>query len=309
MVLLCVFVALAGCDWTQIGFGPGQTNANPDEAALSASSVANLTTAWSQPCECFTPLVAGGVVYVSNFLGGVNPRPVRLEALDENTGATKWAVTFASVNDAQFLAIGNGLAYVRVSPVSGSDQLVAYDAGNGAFRWQTLPPAPTIGTASIRALLDRGLLLVVADIGNAPEVSAIDTNGRVIWSVAPSGPVSGMAADAGRLYVTTTVTISDPPSSHVLLLGLSETTGAVQSGVLIQSDQAGGRVVFANGLVYDGGLAFHPDTGAIAWSAPGEFEAAVTPSAALMVAAGAIVARDPLTGAPRWFAPAGPCSW
>ena len=39
VVLLCAFVALAGCDWTQIGFGPGQTNANPDEAALSASTV------------------------------------------------------------------------------------------------------------------------------------------------------------------------------------------------------------------------------------------------------------------------------
>ncbi len=306
-------VVLAGCDWSQIGFGPAKTNANPYEPALTDSSVARLTVAWSQPsCFCLTPLVAGGVVYTAHFLAEVNPRPVELEALDEATGKPRWTFLYPRVNGAQVLAVGNGIAYVSVAPVSGPDEIQAFDASTGARRWTVTPPAPSSGPGQLGVdagfVLDGDRLFVTAFANDgAGEVSAIDTTGRVVWSATPGGQVLALAADPGKtLYVASWVrTTTGAPVP--LLTGLAETSGTRQSAVVPQqaSTFSGpGGFAFGNGLIYDGGVAIRPDTGAVVWSAPNEIVMAVTANAVVMLAPGAIVARNPTSGSPLWFAPA-----
>jgi hypothetical protein len=51
-LVVAACVALAGCDWAQIGFGPGNTATNPLEAGLTEASVAHLHVAWSTACVC-----------------------------------------------------------------------------------------------------------------------------------------------------------------------------------------------------------------------------------------------------------------
>lgn len=306
-------VVLAGCDWSQIGFGPAKTNANPYEPALTGSSVARLTVAWSQPsCDCLTPLVVGGVVYTAKGLAGVDPRPVELEALDAATGKPRWTFLYPRVNGAQVLAVGNGIAYVSVAPVSGSEEIQAFDASTGALRWTVTPPAPSSGRGQLGVdagvVLDGDRLFVTA-FGNdgAGEVSAIDTTGRVVWSATPGGGVSGLAADPGKtLYVASWVrpTAGSPVP---LLTALAEASGSRLSAAVLQlaSTFSGpGGFAFGNGLIYDVDVAVHPDTGAVAWDAPHEVVMAVTANAVVMLAPGAIVARNPTSGSPLWFAPA-----
>ena len=316
VVVLVAVVALAGCDWTQVGFGPGKTNVNPYEPALTSSSVAHLTTVWSQSCSCLTSLVVGGVVYTANSLGSVNPRPVKLEALDEKTGSPRWTVSFPSVNFAQFVAIGNGLAYVDVSPVSGSDQIVAYDAQTGAVRWTITPPAPSTGSVTLvdgGTVLDGDRLFVAAFAADGvAEVSAIDATGHVAWAATPGGEVRALAADPGKtLYVTSSLVLTAPPGRLPLLTGLAESDGTRRSEVVPKTNQGLAfngpySFAFANGLIYEGPFAIHPDTGALAWSAPGNDEAAVASTAVLMTSSSGIVARDPLNGTVLWSASARP---
>lgn len=309
--VLVALVMVAGCDWTQVGFGPGKTNVNPYEPALTSSSVAHLTTAWSQSCDCLTPLVVGGVVYTATVSSG----PVKLEALDEATGNSKWTVTLPSVNFALFVGVGNGLAYVDVSPVSGSEEIVAYDAATGAVRWSVVPPAPSTGAVTLvdaGTVLDGERLFVAAFAADGvAEVSAIDTLGHVVWSATPGGEVRALAADPGKaLYVTSSLVLTTPPGRLPLLTGLAESDGTRRSEVVPQTNGSLGfdgpySFAFANGLIYEGPFAIHPDTGTLAWSTPGNNMMTVASTAVLMTSSSGIVARDPHNGALLWSANAG----
>jgi hypothetical protein len=104
-----LMLVLAGCDWAQLGFGPGHTNADPVDAPLSVAAGAHLTTAWSAACSCGPPIAAGGLVYVADFQGGVTPRDVILRALDASSGAQRWSVALNRIGHAEFLAVGNGV--------------------------------------------------------------------------------------------------------------------------------------------------------------------------------------------------------
>src|SRR5262245_58351177 len=130
-ILLMVLV-VAGCDWAQVGYGPQHTGWNPSEPALTDTSLAHLTTAWSRPCfgaTCKSALVAGGVMYVmeGNFL----------RALDPATGKERWEANVGP--DHRLRAVANGLVYLLHQPATGSDQLVARDATNGALRFSRTP--------------------------------------------------------------------------------------------------------------------------------------------------------------------------
>lgn len=316
-VAIVLLLMCAGCDWAQVGFGPAKSNANPYEPALTTASVAHLTVEWSHACDCTTPLVTGGAVYDARRLSGVTPRDVLLEAVDEHTGATRWMATAHDVIDAQFIAIGNGLAYVEVTPSVGSVTIDALDSATGAARWQTTPPAPSSGPVSLvdgGVVLDGNRIFVAAHADDGTgEISAIDTTGHVVWAATPGGQVRAIAADPGRaVYATSLVPVSAPPGAVPLLTGLNESDGTRRSAVVPQTGlhvptfNGSDAFAFGNGLVYDGPYAIHPDTGAVAWSAPGEDVIDVTPSAVVTLSSNAngIVSRDPANGTLRWSAPA-----
>jgi outer membrane protein assembly factor BamB len=191
---LVVFVAsltlvLAGCDWTQFGSGPGHTFADPVDQALSADAGSHLTTAWSTACTCLAPIDAGGIAYVADGFDANAPRDVTLRALDDATGATRWSTTFTHVLSADFLAVGNGLAYVSIVPAGAtesdpqpsSDILLALDATTGAGRWLLVPPAAAPGISNIgHAVLDGSRLFVETHVNTASALSAIDTTRHVV---------------------------------------------------------------------------------------------------------------------------------
>src|SRR3954451_21811965 len=87
-IAVAVAVLLAGCDWSAFHFGPGNTNFNPVEPALTASSVPKLRVAWSVPGPCFSrPLIAGGLVPLVRGLAGDVPLALTLRPGDPDRGA------------------------------------------------------------------------------------------------------------------------------------------------------------------------------------------------------------------------------
>lgn len=326
VVILVAAVVLAGCDWTSFGFGPQSTNFNPSEPALTESSVAHLKVAWSASCECSgqRPLVVGGVVYA---IDGYGPQPLALSlrAFDAATGTPKWSTFLGpSYNGDRLVAVGNGLVYVvrTAHPVvSMSDQLVAVDAGTGAIRWQVTPPAAGSNPVFLASpIVDGSRVFVAATSSGATLVSALDTNGQVVWSLAVGGEVFGdaLAADPGHtLYIASTMLLTNPPGTDIpLLTSRAESDGTLQSAVVAQiaNNRTPPAIAYANGLVYGtqpnvpgcagvGAFALHPDTGTLAWSAD-SLGSVVAPSAVLSrTLGGAIRARDPSTGAVQWQAP------
>jgi hypothetical protein len=317
VLVALIVIALAGCDWTQVGFGPAQSKSNPFEPALTTSSVTHLASVWSslswpEPCcSLFDPLAASNTVYVTHFEGDINPRVVDVLALDATTGAQRWTTSLGRIESAFATAVGNGLVYVHVRPTDGPDELVALDATAGVERWSLTPPA--LGTGTVRILgsnrspgmvLDGPAIFVTAYGGDAAELSAIDPTGQVLRTTVPAGgAVSGVASNGnGTLYVASTVTLTSPPGGAVrVLTGYAPATGAVTSRVVMQT-QAGGPIAIANGLVYVDGTAIRPADGTVAWSAPGTFGAA-SASAVVLVDGTTVTARDSGTGAVLWSAP------
>ncbi|MBV8950545.1 MAG: PQQ-binding-like beta-propeller repeat protein [Actinobacteria bacterium] len=308
VTVLSVVVALmcAGCDWAQYFSGPGHTSANLYEPAFTVSAGAHFATAWSVTCEhngCLPPLEAGGLVYVAELVGGVNPRTVVLRALDATTGAQRWSVVFNQVDDAEFLAIGNGLAYVVLFQTGLPDEVLGFDAANGGLQWEVSPPGATteFGIRHENVVLDGTSLFVGATSPTRSALSAIDAGGHVVWSTNPPGMLDSVTADSGRtLYVSSHVFLTTPYAAVVpFLSGYAEPDGALQSTIELPA-QAG--VIVANRLAYVGSMAIHPDTGQVVWSVPGEVISIVTNSIALTEVGNDLIARDANTGALRWRA-------
>ncbi len=311
MVVVALVLALscAGCDWAQEFAGPGHTSANPSEATFTVSSGAHFTTAWSASCVCLPPLEAGGLVYVADGYGSNPPLTVTLRALDATSGAQRWSVVINQINAAQFLAIGNGLAYVVLSRPSQPDEILGFDAAGGGLRWGVTPPGAGNDFAILteNVVLDGPTLFIGVDSRAGSTVSAIDTGGHVAWSANPPGALGGLVADPGRtIYAASNVTLTNPPDTFVhFLTGYREADGTRQSSIRVPNHLSDLHV--ANGLMYAGPVAMHPDTGQVVWSASGEGIVAVTDTVALTLGAGDLIARDAITGALRWRAPgAGP---
>jgi hypothetical protein len=313
-----VVIVIAGCDWSQVGYGPTQAKSNPFEPALTTSSLTHLASVWSsqgwtESCNCsyFDPLVASNALYATRFRGEINPLFVDVVSRDATTGADRWTTSLGSIEFAFATAVGNGLVYVHVSPVDAPDELVALDAATGAQRWSLTPPALGTGTETMAGsnrspgmVLDGTTMFVTASAGGAAQLSAVDPTGQVLWTTVPAGGlVDGVAANGnGTLYVASTVTLTNPPDGAIrILTGYSEASGAVTSRVVMQT-QTVGVPAFANGLVYVGGTAIRPGDGSVAWSAPGRF-GAVSASAIVLFDDTTVTARDPMTGAVLWSAP------
>ena len=150
---------------------------------------------------------------------------------------------------------------------------LAVDAA-GARRWSRRGSfAPVV--------VDGPLAFVAATTSTRSDIFAVDSAGHVVWSAAPGGFVSALAADPEQhtLYVASLLQLTGGPSIQ-LLTGYAEADGLLRSAVVlpIPSFVSVSSLGFAKGLVFgtqsndhgEGGIgafAVHPDTGALAWSA------------------------------------------
>jgi outer membrane protein assembly factor BamB len=320
-VACLLLVLVAGCDWTALGFGPANTNFNPLEPGLTASSVQHLQVAWSAPCACTKrPLVAGGRVYVVDGYTGNPPYSLTLRTFDAINGQVRWSTPLGTSQLGHVLsAVANGLVYVVVRPASGSDRIVALDEATGGVRWQLTPPEPGGGFVRVVGpiIVDGPLAFVAASAPTRSDIFAVDSRGHVVWSAAPGGVVSALAADPGRrvLYTASLLQLTNGPIQ--LLTGYGETEGTVRSAVVAQipSFASVSSLGFSNGLVFgtqpndqgEGGIgafAMHPDSGALAWSGDGNVTA-ITPSAVVdfhLREDPNTIVRNPSTGTVLWQA-------
>jgi hypothetical protein len=335
LVAIAAVIALAGCDWAQVGFGPDQTSYNPSEPAITPTSVTNFHLDWSTQCGvCRNPaLVAGGLLYFSSQSPTVSDLQT-VEARDLATGTVRWSTTFNHVSDAEFIGIGNGLAYVRVGslPLDGaqntSDVLLAYDATTGALRWGYVPPPPqTIAAENDPVTIQNWVLdgslvfLVTATPHGGDAASAIDATGHDVWSAAVTGNAEGIVADPGHtLFVASFVKLHPDGTGVDILTSYAEATGHVDAARFADFGPLGlvfgaSPPAFANGLIYAESnantiqgnharaVAVRVATGVQGWSELDEWVGAVAPGAVVTLSSGGVVARNPSTGAPLWTAP------
>jgi hypothetical protein len=318
-------VAIAGCDWAQLGFGPDRTSFNPSEPAITPTSVTHLNTAWSALCNCLTPpLVANGLVHTADPGLDDAPRDVTIAARERDSGAVRWSVVFRQISDARFIGVANGLAYVRVGslPLDGasdtSDLVLALDATTRKLRWFLQPPDPSDlqnTVVSISSWLVDGprLFLVTASAGHGYSVSAYDTAGHPLWNTSAPGTVDGIVADPGRtLHAVSFVPLHPDGTGTEVLTSYAESSGAVSAQRLSDFGPLGLEfpypMSFANGVIYarsnaNGASGNHVravavgiGTGVQLWNALDEAVEAVAPGAVITLGVG-VTARDPLTGA------------
>lgn len=328
-VALVMVVALTGCNWAAVGFGPDNTNANPSEPTLTPASVAHLTETVTVACECNgidgeRPLVVDGVVYTSDFTPGDDnpPRDQTLRARDLATGAVRWSTTLKQVDIARWVGVANGIAYATVSlsgpsendPPPGSDFLLAFDTATGRVRWLVVPPAPAPGIAQIdQVLVDGSHVFVVTGQSTQParsELSALDATGAVLWQNSPETSSPVLVADPGhKLYAERFFPSPSLTSGVTVLSAYDEDTGSGSSRFIDVGPTSLVSIAFANGLLYGVGgpgiglAAVHPDTGTRAWNVPNEGLVAVAPGVLVSLTNGGFAGRNPLTGALLWNNP------
>jgi outer membrane protein assembly factor BamB len=327
LVALVAVVALAGCDWAQLGFGPDETNDNPSEPAITPTSVRQLNTAWSTLINVTTPpLVAHGLVYTEDTNNDIPPRDFTIAARDEATGAVRWSLAIRQVTDARFMGIGNGLAYVRVGSLTGdgaldtSDVVLALDAMTGQLRWFLQAPDPSNfqdKLVTIRAFLLDGsrLFLVTSAPGSGYFVSAYDTGGHSIWSASVLGTLDSIVADPGRtLHAVSFVQLNPDGTGIDVLTSYSESSGTVTAQRFADFAPRGAVISppmsFGNGVIYadtvsgnhNEVVAVRVSDGVQLWNALDESVGAVAPGAVITLDR-AVTARNPLTGAVLWSRP------
>lgn len=120
---------LAGCNWPQVGFGPGNTRFNGLESTLTADNVSTLAEQWAMPGGSFSePVVSDGRVYTTvwpGWYGSAHPE-VAVEARDAGSGALIWKRTL----------VPGGVTSAGATPVVVVDGALwvgywAYDAQGG----------------------------------------------------------------------------------------------------------------------------------------------------------------------------------
>jgi outer membrane protein assembly factor BamB len=207
-------------DWTQEGFNGQHTADNPAETILTRANVGHLVSAFSTRVNPNNPqiwgvypdpIVAGGVVYLSNSGDGI------LLAVNATTGAVKWRVgthcyggttapAFAggqiwlSQDDPGISAISTGGVQISCIP------LFLADGGYG-----TSPPSAGNGTVYSEA-----------DDGGVGAVNA--TTGAILWSTNPNvGDASTptVSADGRAVFV------GGNDNTQNVLYKLKAATGAV----------------------------------------------------------------------------------
>jgi polyvinyl alcohol dehydrogenase (cytochrome) len=170
------------CEWPMYGYGLSREFATTCPSAITPSTVARLTPAWTfrapltlddQATFTASPVLAGGTV----FIGGWNGV---MYALDAGTGQVRWEHQTAPVEDATFgpivssaavTAIGAGTQRRTIVVFGSGPRLYALDAASGTAVWITdlgsgVPGDPTEIESS--PAVWEGTVYVGIDVHNQP---------------------------------------------------------------------------------------------------------------------------------------------
>lgn len=222
------------------------------------------------------PVAADGVLYAGSVTG-------HIFAIDQRTGALRWAQTVGDTSDAAFRPVlSNGVLYVGVTRhppglAQIGSRVVAVDASTGSIRWtRDLPLLVARPATGTRDVLVIGRLVIAASGDGIVHALDVET-GETRWTAARADPPTdwgfpspleldsrGLATDGARIYVS---------SSTGLILALSPADGSklwtspAKFGALFQL-RTDGRNVYA---LYSFGpfAVLDAATGAVRWSYDG----------------------------------------
>ncbi|HKP58941.1 MAG TPA: PQQ-binding-like beta-propeller repeat protein [Polyangiales bacterium] len=174
--------------WTNYGFDAKNSQVNPDERTLDATSVTRLKESWRLHMPdgaTSTPAVVDGVAYFGGWNGNVY-------AVDATSGEIRWQrrVTAQQANSTP-LVMGDRLY------VSAGASLLALARSNGSVQWEKLLDThPSAMIWSSPKLVDDMLILGVASFENGitfeptftGSVVAVEvSNGEEIWRIKTTG--------------------------------------------------------------------------------------------------------------------------
>jgi outer membrane protein assembly factor BamB len=285
---------VTGCSWASAA---GGDNANPYEAALTASTVGSLTQRYTLGSST-PPIVADGTLYAATSTG--------VSAIRASDGSPIWTATLPAGS-------ASGIAEDKASGTviaSAPGTLYGLDAGTGTIRWSDSIPGLTGDL-----VLDSGKVFEMATAGGNTVIAIDPASGTTLWtsasfqsSNAPSRPI----ASFGTIYVSFQIPspVTEAPEGEIA--SFSETDG---SGGVVAA--AGGIAVADGALQYVGEVAPNGQllTGVIdasktgtaqeLWSAPYAGLTADAMNANLIVgtlSSSEISALDTQTGATNWTA-------
>jgi outer membrane protein assembly factor BamB len=128
----------ASGDWTRWKFDAANTGVNPYETRLGPGNVRGLRRTWFRDQCCVgTPLVAGGMVYVSATEPGLEG-PGAVTALDAATGETRWSTPTGSPEGPAGLVLAGGRLLASLGFEAAGNPMLALDAATGRPRWSGL---------------------------------------------------------------------------------------------------------------------------------------------------------------------------
>jgi outer membrane protein assembly factor BamB len=194
--------------WTQSGYGPGNTYYNPAESVINAGSIDAVRRRWAAPLavaaegSCAAPsapLVSGGRVFASDETG--------VAAFAAGTGRLIWRHTWPDPEDQStpHLAVAAGLLLVAnqgcQSQSDPNGAILALRVATGRPAWQLSTDIPLQSL-----VVDRGVAVVSgASESDTPTVLGLRVrDGKRRWELTDHRS-PGVVAAGGRLLISSTV--------------------------------------------------------------------------------------------------------
>ncbi|MEU8612639.1 PQQ-binding-like beta-propeller repeat protein [Actinoplanes sp. NPDC048791] len=290
--------AAVAAEWTQPGYGAGDTYYNPGESIINADSINAVRRRWTvalpearERCaRAAAPVVAGGRVFVAQETG--------VSAYQAGTGRPSWRFTWSSPEDEStpYLAVSGGLLIVAnqgCQSQSDPDGTVrALDTASGRLVWTRQVSAPVESL-----VVDRGIAVVSGEsMSDTPTVIGLAvSDGTQRWQLADHSS-AGVSA-GGRVLVSRV--------GGVGTSALSVTTGAVVWTRKIawagQAASPAGDRFYASGSRNEM-VSVDAATGAVRWTAARKASPLIATDGRRVYRAMAkgIEALDAGTGARRW---------
>ncbi len=202
------------------------------------------------------PVVVGGAIYISANQQAGNGYNGVLQALDERSGALRWAFPVGETPSPA--TVDGGSVYLSgMGGVFGTSALYALDAATGKARWSytssallsTLNPDRAYPDTLLPPLVSGGVVAVVSTIRDSQGLAiqsalALDTaTGKPRWTYSTGGLLDAQLLAHGALFVAAHSQASNTSHAFVAALRMSDGT------VLWRQDARPGET-FITGMAY-----------------------------------------------------------
>lgn len=319
-----LLLMVAGCDWTQAGMNAGHSLYDPNEPALTASTVGTLTPKFSLSVPNTTgaaPIVAGGRLFLTTFDSSTSS--AELHAFDATSGAALWTTTLATDATQASNAVYDNFTIYTVTTSASGLTANAVSPETGSIEWSV---ALTTGVGLASSLVaDQGKVFILAVPGGLELLALDGATGGTVWTWADQSPEAGSSVATpvvGGGVISLKYTCCAQPAKTTGYPGtqlLSESNGAPMGNSFSAFEtqvRTMSMYAAANGLFYgdvsvypqgDFTAAYDPRTVDLLWdnpvwtTAPGPF--AVSGRSFIVANSSGLTALDAKTGASQWTTP------